>query len=175
MYGPSLNIPKTTNDTPQTLHIKGKELLIPRHYHVTVNLTAIHNSPESWGEDALVWNPRRFIRRSADTDTTEEIIHIPDHGAFMPWSSGPRACPGKKFASVEFVAAISCLFRNHGVRAVSSKGESPGETRARVLEVINDSSVGLSSPTLRMRHPEKVELVWERVEGVIKAESNVRS
>jgi hypothetical protein len=171
LYGPSLNIPKTTSDTPQTLRIKEKELVIPAHYHVSVNLVAIHSSPESWGEDSLVWNPHRFIR-TADTDSEE--IHIPEPGTFMPWSSGPRVCPGKKFAQVEFVAAIAVLFRNHGVRAVSLEGESQGETRARVLQVVNDSAVGMSAPTLRMRHPEKVELVWERFEG-IKGESNDRS
>jgi cytochrome P450 len=144
-------------DTPQTLTVQGVDLQLPAKCEVTLNLISLHTDPKSWGPDALTWKPARFIESSGD----EETLITPSDGSFQPWASGPRVCPGRKFAQVEFVATISTLFKNHRLRAESLAGESFEQTRKRVLDVVEDSDVGFS-PTLKMRHPEKIGLIWEK-------------
>ena len=82
----------------------------------------------------------------------------PPKGRFVPWASGPRVCPGKKFAQVEFVALMARLFRNHRVKVVLMEGECEHELKKRVIDTVEDSKLGM---TLRMNHPERVTLAWE--------------
>lgn len=156
---------KDTNDSSQTLRLKERELRIPPHSYIILNLVAIHCDPDIWGKDAEVWNPQRFIRWPADSSDAEELL-APKTGSFAPWASGPRVCPGKKFAMVEFVAVIAYLFQKHRVRPVVLDGESDKDMKARVMSIIEDSMVNQGNPTLKMMHPEKVRLVWENVESV---------
>jgi cytochrome P450 len=44
----------------------------------------------------------------------------PDDPMYMPFLHGPRVCPGKKFAQVEFVAVIATIFREWRVEPRSS-------------------------------------------------------
>ncbi|KAI1262025.1 cytochrome P450 [Xylariaceae sp. FL1019] len=152
LYGPVSSMTKTTADTPQALRIAGKSYEIPARWFVHINYVALHSDPATWGANALSWDPTRFTSASNDLIT-------PETGTFMPWASGPRVCPGKKFAQVEFVAVIAYLFGNYRVRPVLEKGETLEQAKARVQEVVEDSSLE-ASPTLKMRHPEKVALVW---------------
>ncbi|KAI0153338.1 cytochrome P450 [Xylariaceae sp. FL1272] len=152
LYGPVPSMAKTTAETPRKLRIAGKSYEIPARWFVHINYVALHSDPATWGASALSWEPKRFISASNDLVT-------PKTGTFMPWASGPRVCPGKKFAQVEFIAVIAYLFRKYRVRPVLENGESMEQARARVLEVVEDSSLE-ASPTLKMRHPEKVALAW---------------
>ncbi|KAF2418232.1 hypothetical protein EJ08DRAFT_552309, partial [Tothia fuscella] len=56
----------------------------------------------------------------------------PAGGHFAPWASGPRVCPGRKFARVEFVATISTLFRGARIEAEGVGKETKEATRRRV-------------------------------------------
>ncbi len=85
----------------------------------------------------------------------------PLKGSYLPWSDGPRVCPGRKFAQVEFVAVIAFLFRQHRVRPATLGGESPEAATERVLRTVNDSEVGI---TLQMRKPKSVSVIWSRRE-----------
>lgn len=56
----------------------------------------------------------------------------PSPGAFIPWATGPRNCPGVKFAQVEFVSVIASLLadsRVEGGYAASSPAGSGGGKR----------------------------------------------
>lgn len=150
---------KDTADTPQTLNIQGVDYCFPANCQITLDIVSLHTNPESWGHDAVTWNPTRFIESGKSIE--EEIITTPLDGSFQPWVSGPRVCPGKKFSQVEFVATISTLFRNNRVSVKELAGETEEQMRKRVLDVAEDSEVG-ASPALKMRHPEKVRLIWER-------------
>lgn len=66
---------------------------------VAIDVTALNTLPEYWGSDSLVWRPDRWI----ETDSGSEQLYQPPPGVFLAWASGPRVCPGKKFAQVEFV------------------------------------------------------------------------
>jgi len=83
----------------------------------------------------------------------------PVPGLYIPWSEGARICPGRKFAKVEFVAAMAALFRANTVHVVPRDGESVQDAQSRILYVVEDSEVDVM---LKMKQPESVTLMWVR-------------
>jgi cytochrome P450 len=99
---------------------------------------------------------------------TEELFQPPT-GLFLPWTSGPRICPGRKFAQVEFVAVIAKLFQKHEVEPVLEHDETMKQARQRALDQANHSIVNM---TLQMADPKNVKLAWKEVS--IEKERRVR-
>jgi cytochrome P450 len=77
----------------------------------------------------------------------------------MPWSGGPRVCPGQKMSQVEFVAVIATIFKRYTVAPVLEKGETVEAARERLRGVMLDSQPRL---TLQMNKPHEVKLKWSR-------------
>ncbi|SLM38548.1 hypothetical protein LPUS_08801 [Lasallia pustulata] len=166
------SIPKYTNDRAQSLNINGEVHIIPPKTLVFLNSFAMHKMPRYWGSDSLVWRPSRWILPSCPGTVSngaslssgiifdKETLLEPKKGTFMPWSDGPRVCPGKKFAQVEFVAVLSTLLRNHRVRPVARDGEKEEDAQQRILDVVADSGIHF---TLQMRHPTRVTVSWVSV------------
>lgn len=160
-----MQVPKYTGGRDQYLEIGGQLHFIPQKTLVLPNSVALHSHPRYWGEDALTWRPSRWIDPPRDPGpgldpsnwSEQESMHIPARGSFIPWSEGPRVCPGKKFAQVEFVAVISRLLRTHRVEPIALVGEDAESARQRTLEVVNDSHMTF---LLQMRNPTRVNLVW---------------
>lgn len=144
----------------QTITVQGKNHNLPPHTNVMLNMVALSTLPQYWGSDSLLWRPDRWVTNSASGSLDEETMWQNDHSAFIPFSSGPRSCPGRKFAQVEFVAVIARLFHKHRCEPVLLKGETMLAAKKRVLEVVEDSNLVL---TLKMRHSERVKLRWEEV------------
>lgn len=136
--------------------------MIPANTEVNINIRSLSTDPGLWGSDSLIWRPERWIMspRSQSSDSDEESLVEQQAGVFVPWAEGPRNCPGKKFAQVEFVAVMAILFRKHRVRPVLEEGETPEDGRKRVMQMANDSA--LTAITLQMRNPKKVSLEWFR-------------
>lgn len=112
-----------------------------------------------WGSDSLVFRPDRWIDNAdPGSEISNEEVFQPAPGVFVPWAAGPRVCPGKKFAQVEFVAVVSRLFRKHKVGPVLEHGETIQDAKKRIFDVVADSHLVI---TLQMRHPEKIKLAWE--------------
>jgi len=149
-YSPVVNLPRQVLTTPQHLTVASKSHLLPANTFVCLNFQALHTNPAFWGPDSLTWRPDRWL-----PDTPPHVL-----GSFSAWSSGPRVCPGKKFAQVEFVAVLSKLLRSYKVNVVSLDGETEQERRERASAVLEDSGI---SVTLKMKHPEKISLRWEEV------------
>jgi cytochrome P450 len=42
-------------------------------------------------------------------------LFIPPKGAFMPFSEGARACPGKRFAQIEITGVLAAVFKDYSV------------------------------------------------------------
>lgn len=158
LYGPIIFIPKYTQDSSQYLTIDGKEHLLPPRTYTILNVAAIQTNPAYWGPDALAFRPDRFIIASTSPKPGTEEVLQPPAGTFIPWASGPRVCPGKKFAQVEFVAVVAKLFLKHRVRPKLEGGETMEMAVRRLRECVMDSSLNI---TLSMNHPERVRLVWE--------------
>ena len=97
-------------------------------------MAAIHTNPAYWGPDALQFRPNRFITTTSSTD--EERLVQPPGANFIPWAAGPRVCPGKKFAQVEFVAVIAKLFMKHRVIARLEAGETNAMAAERLGRIL---------------------------------------
>ncbi|GLA27272.1 cytochrome P450 [Aspergillus phoenicis ATCC 13157] len=158
LFPPIVSLPKWTNDEPQSLRLGDRDIMIPPHVGVHPSLLDMHIHPQYW-EDPLTWKPSRWITKSASGDASEAII-TPSHSTYFPWSDGPQNCPGNKFSQVEFVAVMAALLRSHRVHPVANPGESPKETRARVLATTQDVDLQL---LLRMTNADQVRLACSRV------------
>lgn len=155
LYGPVTAVPKTTKDTSQQLRLKDREILIPPGVRLELNAVGLHLNPQYWGIASAQWQPDRWIQGS---NTGSESFMEPVKGSFIPWSEGPRVCPGRKFSQVEFVATIATLFQHHKVKAATLEEESSEAARSRIVRMINDSMV--QGITLQMKDPQAVALVW---------------
>ncbi len=124
---------------------------------VFVNNAALQTKPQYWGSDSLVLRPDRWIQKQ--NDGSEALVH-PIEGSYVPWASGPRVCPGKKFSQVEFVAVIACLLKDHRVRPVLMSGELEKEALKRIQGVVMDS--GMRDIAIKMNRPEDLRVRWEK-------------
>lgn len=162
MYGSVVFLPKITGDHSQILALHQNDYTLPPNTFVTINVQALHTNPRIWGSNALAWHPKRWIISPTQGNLNSESIVEPTKGTFVPWADGPRACPGRKVAQVEFVAVMATLFREHRVSPVLLEGESPEHARGRLVDMANDSAI--SAVTLQMQHPRNASLVWTRKE-----------
>jgi cytochrome P450 len=80
------------------------------------------------------------------------MIFKPAKGTFLPFSEGARACSGKKFATVQFVAVLLSLFREHRVEL------EEGWSAERVSEILRGRKAG----ALTLKPPEAVPLRFVR-------------
>lgn len=148
-------MPRYTGDSPQRLRIGDKEYVLPAKTTVTLNFMALHTHPSYWGPDPLTFRPDRWIVPAAEGGVS---LFQPVPGTFVPWNSGPRICPGKKFAQVEFTRLIFGLFAGGTrVELVREEGESDEDARSRVMGVINGARLEI---TLKMVESESVALKW---------------
>ncbi len=77
----------------------------------------MNTSSTIWGADALAFLPSRWLRPDGS-------FFQPPRASFLPWSAGPRNCPGQKMAEVEFVAVMMSIFRGYKVAPLVGRGES---------------------------------------------------
>jgi cytochrome P450 len=113
----------------------------------------IHLDTTIWGPDAEDFKPSRWFNDAG------EII-TPPKGTFLPWSSGPRVCPGMKMSQVEFVAAMATLFRSARCEPIPTLGLHKPEDLQRRLQHLMSNSV--SKLALQMRDAKAVQLRWIR-------------
>ncbi|GME48497.1 uncharacterized protein K452DRAFT_130448 [Neofusicoccum parvum] len=161
LYNPLLSIVKGTQDNTTDLTIDNRSYTVPPNTRVILNLNAVHTHPRYWGDDSLEWKPSRWILTAEGDGASidREYILTPPRGAFMAWSEGNRACPGKKFAQVEHAAVMAALFRSHRVDPVELAGEDAEQARKRTTDCIADSGMVLLFQMLR---PQDVALTWSR-------------
>ncbi|KAJ5975789.1 hypothetical protein N7481_009496 [Penicillium waksmanii] len=117
---------------------------------VYVEQSIIHLDPAIWGNDAMDFRPSRWIDDSGDLIT-------PDKGTFLPWSGGPRVCPGVRFSQVEFVATMATLFRNSRCAPLTVPGDRSEDPELRLKMAIANTVTKL---TLSVKDPKEVQLKW---------------
>lgn len=137
LFPPINHILKQTK-SPQQVHLPtlNQSFTVPANTTVSVNLVALHTDPSIWRNlnmtplelksaaddednvvtDEHVFRPSRWINIKPTNPT--ETLFRPPPGTFLPWSAGPRVCPGMKMAQVEFVGILTTLFATHRVEAV---------------------------------------------------------
>ena len=111
----------------------------------------------------MEWNPHRFISQpnSVQTQLDEEVLAPDTQEHFLPWATGQRVCPGKKFSQVELVAVLAYIFRDYTVQPKPYRGESMQQARQRIFDtslVIDHEGTILHE----MRHPETISLIWSK-------------
>lgn len=147
----------TTQNIP-FVQLSKSSFLLPAPYTLYVNIVALHTSFSTWGPDALEFNPARWLRPVSE-EGAELVLVTPPRGTFIPWSVGPRTCPGQKMSQVEFVAVIATLFRTCTVKPIVKKRENIQQARDRLLDLMQDSQPVL---TLQMNRPQDIHLEWTR-------------
>lgn len=75
---------------------------------------------------------------------TERAFYRPYRGSFLPFSDGARACLGRKFANVEFVAILSTLFREYSVELEVKEGETYEQAKERARAHVEDSTATIT-------------------------------
>ncbi|KIO32308.1 hypothetical protein M407DRAFT_215219 [Tulasnella calospora MUT 4182] len=140
MFSPVLNIPKrVTEDTsiPITPAVydngdqidsraKPQSLFVPKGTEFIMYTGALHYNPRYW-KDPHSFKPKRFLEPDWPRD------------AFIPFSSGARACIGRRFAEVESIAMITMLLKRFKISVDAKKfptipNEAPLARRERLLE-----------------------------------------
>jgi cytochrome P450 len=112
---------------------------------VIVNITGVHYNERHWPHPHII-EPRRWLTSHpnvydplAPTPQQEEEIRqsrapIPSHirGTFMTFNEGPRSCPGRRFAQVEFIAFFSRLLRGNRLNLGGSVSAAEAERQIRL-------------------------------------------
>jgi cytochrome P450 len=138
---------------------------IPTNTIIYVSTVAIHLDPATWGKDSHAFKPSRWLVKPAlapsavDPQYTiaNNIKSFPK-GTFLPWSSGPRACPGQKMSQVEFVSVFMTIFGQYRCEAVKVKeGETPEEVKRRIEAITRNSAPKL---TLQMSRNRDLKVRW---------------
>lgn len=115
----------------QTLQVGDREVFVPAGVYVSANVTGIHYNSEHWGSDVNEYKPSRWIEDDA-VNGEEKLKDAPEHTIFIPWTIGPRVCPGKKFSQVEFVAALLTILENYRITASENVVAVVGDFEFRV-------------------------------------------
>ncbi|CCM03243.1 uncharacterized protein FIBRA_05368 [Fibroporia radiculosa] len=72
--------------------------------------------PEVWGEDAHLWNPRRFFDLDKEKQTTVGL-----YANLMSFGSGSKACLGWRFAVIELQSLLVDLIENFEIDIPAEK------------------------------------------------------
>lgn len=139
LFTPIIHIAKQTR-TAQTLETSQGRYWLPAKTTCYIDGVALHLNPDVWrnlniaeneessDNDEDLFRPTRWLNPSGSA----QAVFQPPKGAYVPWSAGPRVCPGQKMAQVEFTAVILSLLRRHRVEAVVLESESRQQMEARL-------------------------------------------
>jgi len=113
-----------------TIYVQSVGLHLDPTVWRNLNPDASHPAPEGIG-DEHVFRPTRWINPPG---SSHPLYQPPkDKLNYIPWSAGPRVCPGQKMAQVEFTAIFMTLLRKFRVDAAMDEGM----TRADVDKVLD--------------------------------------
>jgi cytochrome P450 len=81
-----------------------------------------HNSPEIWGEDAAIFNPRRFIRSDGKQDVAARERRKLQTQGYFPFGGGKHLCPGRHFAFTEVMSFVATLAYGFDISMADGSG-----------------------------------------------------
>lgn len=139
------------NDTSNT-----KTFIVPPNTQVSLNVFACHTTPQNF-PDGLTWNPKRWIQASRSSSKLADEQLLSHNKSFFGWGSGPRVCPGQKFAQVEFTAVLAALLTRYRVVPALKDDGDEDVARERILELVAGS---VASMVVAIKDPEEL---WLRL------------
>ncbi|PVH73748.1 cytochrome P450 [Cadophora sp. DSE1049] len=89
---------------------------VPKGTHIVIAAWAVNASKEYWGEDALEFNPERWM-----TEGNAKSGGVTNNFANLTFLHGPRSCIGKDFSKSELLCLVATWFGSFEVEL-----ESPG-------------------------------------------------
>ncbi|KAI0064321.1 cytochrome P450 [Artomyces pyxidatus] len=110
---------------------------VPKGTQVVVDLVGIQYNPKYY-PDPDKFDPSRWQGVSEDSE------------AVTAFSVGPRACIGRKFATMEAVCFLILLLRDWNIAPILQTGETHEQWRERVMQAEAKSTLGLRSFPLRL-------------------------
>lgn len=164
LFTPVIHISRDTQ-TPQTIETSHETYHIPADCYVYVDNVALHLDADLWRylnqtsegaaqssndarPDEHAFRPTRWVNPPG----SQSALFQPPKGAYLPWSAGPRVCPGQKMAQVEFTAIFLTLLRRHRIEVVpmvvDGQEETLAQLNARLDALMKDS---ISILTLQMQ------------------------
>ncbi|RAK96099.1 cytochrome P450 [Aspergillus ibericus CBS 121593] len=149
LVSPVSHTTRSVATTQQIADSNGTHVLSPP-MTVFVSQQSIHADADIWGADVDEFRPTRWLDEAGQTV-------VPPKGTFLPWSGGPRVCPGLKMSQVEFVATMATLFRHARCEPLPQEGMSTEALVARLKELMDDSAPKL---TMQVKQPNEVQLQW---------------
>jgi cytochrome P450 len=157
------NIPKFTNGN-QIVRLDGRVFTIPDKTFIHLNVVGTNRNSRYWpkvrskitGKDNDVEDfvPERWLPTNRPIESEKEPENAPadgletasyekpsstslikpPKGAFIPFSEGVRACPGRRFAQVEITAVLSTIFQKYSVELDVSQWASDEEVAQLKVE-----------------------------------------
>lgn len=83
-----------------------ENITVPASTNIIFPVLEIHRNKRIWGDDAMEFKPERFM---------EENIKKIHPYAFIPFSNGPRMCPGYKYAMMALKIFVSRFLMRYKV------------------------------------------------------------
>ena len=165
---PVIAIPKCTK-TAQPLSIHDpdsatpRRVIVPENTFINLMTVASHRDPAYWlapgqPNDLDEFRPERWLvnnefsnEKAAEKEADDEqyggpggadisaSLLRPAKGSYYPFSEGPRACLGRRFAQVEILAVLAVIFKDWSVELavddlVNGEGVSDEEVARMTVE-----------------------------------------
>ena len=92
-----------------------------------------HRAPPDGGKESN--HPNELESVSYDNSSA---LFRPAKGAFLPFSEGPRGCPGRRFAQVEITAVLAAVFQEYSVELDVQEWASDEEVKRMSREQKRD-------------------------------------
>ncbi|KAM7201214.1 Cytochrome P450 [Naviculisporaceae sp. PSN 640] len=165
---PHLSRSLPTSGHSVNVHLpSGESHLFVGPVQVYINIVAMQYRESIWGPDAHDFRPSRWIADDEKKNNLgEENLFIPEKGSYLPFSGGPRICPGMKMAQVEFVSVMVGVFSKVSVEPVCMKidkgngafeMETIEQARLRTYKVASETQQRI---TTQMANPDGIVLRW---------------
>ncbi|KAK4946175.1 hypothetical protein LTR10_014687 [Elasticomyces elasticus] len=165
LFPPLVHIARTADKNHDiTITTSTRSYLIPRGTNVYISSVGLHRDQSTWGKDADTFLPSRWIvdesiAPDSPASTIANVRTMPK-GTFLPWSTGPRSCPGMKMSQVEFVSVFMAIFSRYRCEAVRlDTTETDEQVQRRFEAVMEDSAPRL---TLQMNRNQDLKIRWIR-------------
>ncbi|CAE6382995.1 unnamed protein product [Rhizoctonia solani] len=101
---------------PLRYPLKGKngdeirEIRVRKGTHVYCSIKEANRSKETWGQDADVFRPERWLEKLPESVSEAKTSGV--YSSMMTFSAGPRACIGFKFSLLELKTVLSTLVKS---------------------------------------------------------------
>jgi cytochrome P450 len=139
--------------------------------HINICATSVQLSQRYYGSNAADFDPSRWDASNASSFLAKNkgmqglqapglespAVHRPERGSYVAFSDGPRACLGRKFGQVVFVAVIATVLREFEVDFVVRESETRKMAEERVRGALKRSFA-----TVTLGVSEEVRLVLRR-------------